>query len=216
MGLFQYKEAGRKGKLGIWHITETIDELQKMRSFSKEELEMLDSFSYEHRKKEWMCERILSERLTGIENLQITYDENNKPFIKDSKLHISLSHSHDMLAVIIDKQNTGIDIERIRPNVMKIKEKFMSDAELGSLKNENIEEQLTLYWCVKESLYKLYGKKKLAFKENLLVEPFDYFKDRTIRSQISIDSIRINCELHYSKISANNNNYMHAFIVNQD
>ena len=38
MGLSYIREAGKSGKLGLWHITESVDELLKMREFSKEDL----------------------------------------------------------------------------------------------------------------------------------------------------------------------------------
>lgn len=213
MSLLYIKEAGRTGKLGLWHITESVEELLKMKKFSEEDLFQLNSFYYEHRKKEWLVSRILTEKILG-ENAEIFYDEHNKPFLKNSKKHISLSHSHELLAVIIDDKETGIDIEQIKPNVLKIKEKFMSDAELKALEKEHKAEELTLCWCVKESLYKLYGKKKLTFKENLFVEPFEYLGRGNIRGAIILGSVKTKYILHYEKISTDGKNYMMTYIIN--
>ncbi len=216
MGLFLSKEVRQKGKVGVWHITESLDELLKMKQFSEEDLSLLKTFSYEHRKKEWLVSRILLEQMTGDKNLKIIYDEHNKPFIENSKEHISLSHSHNLLAAIIDKKETGIDIELIKPNILKIKEKFMSALELKALEKGHKEEELTLYWCVKESLYKLYGKKQLTFKENLFVEPFEYLGKGNIRAEIIQDSMKNKFELHYEKISVDRKNYMMTYVVNED
>ena len=215
MGMFFDKEAGRRGKLGIWHITEPMDELLKMKKISAEDVLLLNSFSYEHRKKEWLVSRILADELLG-NNAEILYDEHNKPFLKNSKKHSSLSHSHNLHAVIIDDKETGIDSEQTKPTVLKIKDKFMSDAELKAIEKGHTEEELTLYWCVKESLYKLHGKKKLVFKENLFVEPFEYLGKGNIMGEIILDSLRKKYTLHYEKISAEEKDYMMTYVVNED
>ncbi|MBI3501770.1 MAG: 4'-phosphopantetheinyl transferase superfamily protein [Bacteroidetes bacterium] len=213
--MFLLRNAGNRGKLSIWHITEPVDELLKMKNFSEEDLKIVNGFSYEHRKKEWLVSRILLEEITGNKNLKIVYDENNKPFLENSKKNISISHSHNLLALIIDEKETGIDIEQIKPNVLRIKEKFMSDLELKALERGHKEEELTLYWCVKESLYKLYGKKKLTFKENLFVEPFEYLGKGKIMGEIIFGSERKKYILHYEKISADGKEFMLTYVLNE-
>lgn len=216
MSLFTITEAGKNGKLAIWHITESLEELLKMKQFAEDDLSALNSFSYEHRKKEWLVARILAEQLSNEKDIRILYDEHNKPFLKHSKKHISISHSHDLLAVILDEHETGIDIELIKTKVLRIKEKFMSEAELKSLQKENIEEQLTVYWCAKESLYKLYGKKELAFKENLAVEPFHYSDKGIIRGWINKSAVKRSFTLQYEKLNSGDNSYILSYVVNED
>ena len=214
MPLFDIREVGKSGKLAIWHITESLEALLKMKRFSKEDLSMLAAFSYEHRKKEWLVARILAEQLSKEKNIQIIYDAHNKPFLENSKKHVSISHSHGLLAVILDEQATGIDIELVKPKVEKIKYKFMSDSELNSLQKEKQEEQLTVYWCAKESLYKLYGKKQLTFKEHLIVEPFEYLEKGKIRADIMQASKKQKFILQYEKVSVEGHDYMLTYIIN--
>ena len=215
MSLIYIKEAGSGAKIGLWHITEEVEELVRIKSLTEDDRQKLLSFSHEHRKKEWFSARILLEQLGREKNSEIVYDEHNKPFLKNSKKHISLSHSHDLLAVILDDNETGIDIELIKPNVERIKEKFMSDTELKTLQKENLAEQLTLFWCVKESLYKLYGKKKLTFKEDLLLEPFEYSGKGNIRAAILLGGIKRKFVLHYEKITVDTRDYMLTYVVNE-
>lgn len=204
-----------KGKVGIWHIAEALGELLKMKQVPEEDISVLKSFSYEHRKKEWLVSRILTEQLLREKNIRIIYDEHNKPFLKDSDKHISISHSHNLLAVILDEYETGIDIELIKPKILRIKEKFMSDAELQSVQKENFAEQLTVYWCAKESLYKLYGKKELAFKENLFVEPFFYSEKGTIRGWIKNHTVKRTFVLQYQTLKCGEDSYMLAYVMNE-
>ena len=216
MSLFTNRQVSSRGKLGIWHITESLEELLKMKHFSEENLSLLNTFFYEHRKKEWLVARILAEQLSEEKNSRIIYDEHNKPFLENSKKHISISHSHNFLAVILDEYETGIDIELIKPKVLRIKEKFMSDEELNSLQKENLAEQLTVYWCAKESLYKLYGKKELAFKENLSIEPFHYSEKGIIKGWIKKSAMKKSFILHYEKLNSGDDNYMLTYIINED
>jgi phosphopantetheinyl transferase (holo-ACP synthase) len=223
MSLFSIQETSKSGKLALWHITESLGELMKMKRFTDADLYALNAFSYEHRKKEWLVARILVEQLTSEKGIRIIYDEHNKPFLlrrspfgKNSKKHISISHSHNFLAVIMDEHETGIDIEIIKSKVFRIKEKFMSDTELKSLQKENSAEQLTVYWCAKESLYKLYGKKELAFKENLVIEPFHYSEKGIIRGWIKKSAVKRSFELQYEKLNSGDDSYMLAYVVNED
>lgn len=186
-----------------------------MKQVSEEEKPVFNSFTHDNRKKEWLVSRILIEKMTGEKNSRIIYDAHSKPFLKDSRKHISLSHSHQLLTAIIDDIETGIDIELVKPNVFKIKEKFMSIDELKTLGKDAIAEQLTLYWCVKESLYKYYGKKKLTFKENLLVEPFEFREKGKLTASIVHETMKKKFELNYETIAADGQKYMLAHIVKE-
>lgn len=216
MPLLTIKDVGKSGKLGLWHITEPISELMSLRKFSGEEAIILAGFSHEHRKKQWLVARILIEKLSGEKGTSIIYDQFNKPSLKDSRFHISISHSHDLLVIIYNASETGIDIELVKPKVVSIKEKFMSASELRALEEDCLPEQLTVHWCVKEALYKLYGKKELTFKENLIVEPFLYSEKGQIRGWIK-NSVMQKCfNLQYEKLVLGTDNYAMAYVNGQD
>lgn len=215
MPLFLQQVTKESAKLGIWHITETLEELLRLKKFSPRDLEVLGTFAYEHRKKEWLAARILTEELTGSKEAQIIYDEHNKPSLKGSDQFISLSHSHNLLTVILDNKDTGIDIELLKTKVISIKEKFMSEEELNSMQKENESEQLTVYWCSKEALYKLYGKKELTFKENLVVEPFKYSRQGIIKGWIKKGNMNSSYLLQYENLSFGSQQYMLAYVINQ-
>lgn len=216
MSLYIQKEIGKKGRLGIWRITESVEELLKLKAFSTQDLSVLGSFAYEQRKKEWLAARILVERLIDEKDVRIVYDEYNKPALGQSDKHISLSHSHDLLAITVNEAVTGIDIELIKPKIINIKHKFMSQAESNSMQAANMAEQLTIYWCVKESLYKLYGKKELEFKKNLLVEPFEYSEKGIIKGWIKNSIVNQRFSLQYEKLKLGDSNYMLAYVIGQD
>lgn len=129
----------------------------------------------------------------------INYDINGKPHLSDDLRHISISHSHDKIAIIINNdEKTGIDIELIRDKVLKIKYKFLTESEL--INAENDPEKLLIYWGAKESLYKIYGLKEVDFIKNLYINPFIKNHSGTIVGNINMPNFNKSYELAYLKI----------------
>lgn len=134
------------------------------------------------------------------EPCEIVYDDKGKPFVKDSHLHISVSHSHDRLAIMVNSQEaTGIDIELIRKNVVNIKTKFLGQAELADA-NDHVE-KLLVYWAAKETLYKIYGLREVAFIQNLFIEPFEYKKEGQLTGHIRLENFNRRFALHYGELN---------------
>jgi phosphopantetheinyl transferase (holo-ACP synthase) len=52
--------------------------------------------------------------------------------------------------------------------------KFLRPEELVSLKPATRLEHLHVYWGAKEALYKAHGRRQLDFRQDILMEPFDY------------------------------------------
>jgi 4'-phosphopantetheinyl transferase len=115
--------------------------------------------------------RYLLDCMFSGENCELHYDTYNKPYLKGRNERISISHSHDMLAIISDgKGETGVDIELLREKVIGIRHKFLNPAEYD-FAGENIERLITI-WAAKEAMYKAYGRKQLDFKTQLEVMEF--------------------------------------------
>ncbi len=132
------------------------------------------------------------------ESIEIFYKENGKPYLNTNKF-ISISHSHEWLAVLFsDAKECGIDLEKVRPKILNIKEKYLSDTELEELKNAPIE-KYTLYWCAKEALYKACGISGLLFAEQIFIEPFIYAQQGgKIKAQINHVTFEKKVTLHYA------------------
>jgi len=114
----------------------------------------------------------------GYSDADLHYDDNGKPHLIDGK-HISITHSFTFSAVVISDTIVGIDIEKRRDKIGLIAKKFI-DYEFDYLKkdSEDYINKLTVIWCIKESLYKLYATPGLSFKQHTLVIPFE-IKDET-------------------------------------
>lgn len=155
----------------IWHISESVEELKSASSLRKAEEELYQSFVAESRKKQWLAYRLLIKTLLKPEDFPVEYDQSGKPFLAGSGFHISVTHTEDLAAVIISRNaRVGIDLEKIKPRIEKVRDKFLSSEESESVGKEKELEQLTIAWSAKEALYKLYGKRNLDFRENIKVE----------------------------------------------
>lgn len=112
---------------------------------------------------------ILLNALFTQTKAELSYDENNKPYISNYPGHISISHSHERLAIIHNLQaKTGIDIELIRDKVKAIQHKFLNEDEQARANNDT--ETLVCFWAVKETLYKIHGTKGIDFRKNLFID----------------------------------------------
>jgi 4'-phosphopantetheinyl transferase len=155
----------------VWKISESVDELRSVISLRESEETLYHSFVAESRKKQWLAYRILIRELLKPEEFPVEYDSFGKPYLAGSDFHISVTHTDDLAAVIISRHTrVGIDIERIRTRIEKVRERFLDAEELTSIGKDKALEQLTLAWCAKEALYKLYGQRNLDFRDNISVK----------------------------------------------
>jgi hypothetical protein len=61
----------------------------------------------------------------------------------------------------------------------------------------NDETKHCIYWCAKESLVKIYGKKDLVFAENLEIMPFNLKTAGDITGKIIINDTKTTVPLYY-------------------
>jgi 4'-phosphopantetheinyl transferase len=150
------------------------------------------------RELETFGKNYLITQLLG-KSASIKYSNTGKPYLEGDTRFVSISHSHDKLAVIINnKENAGIDIELIRDKVINIKHKFLSASELENAENDI--EKLLIYWSAKETLYKIYGKKEVDFIRHLHINPFIKEESGEIIGEINMPNNQCKYILQYQKI----------------
>ena len=96
-------------------------------------------------------------------------DIHGKPHLENSDFHISISHSHDMVAVVASPFLVGIDIQYYVSKIHRIQQKFVNEDEMQHIPSEKSIQGLHIIWGAKESLYKAYGKKRLSFRKNIMI-----------------------------------------------
>lgn len=116
---------------------------------SNEKLHAISIFNLKNKSNETICGRVLLLELTNA-NDEITYNENGKPYFKNSNTYFSISHSGDYVICAISKNEIGIDIQKVKD--MPKSKLIFSDKEL---KLSNLE--LVKLWSIKESIIKAKG-----------------------------------------------------------
>ncbi|WP_394351058.1 4'-phosphopantetheinyl transferase family protein [Spirosoma arboris] len=138
------------------------------------ELEELARITHPAQRVEWLACRVAIQQLTeaqGITYQGLQKDEFGKPSLIGTPWHISLSHTGGWAAAVLHRSRpVGIDIEPIRDQFRRVVPRVLSADEIAHA--DNNPNRLAVYWCAKEALYKLYGKRQLTFREHLHVEPF--------------------------------------------
>jgi phosphopantetheinyl transferase len=194
MPIYQLNNVSETIKIGVWKITETKKQLLEQLSTVGFNESTIPQKKTERGLKEWLSTRLLTA--TFFEKVQITYNPLGKPFL-DNGWNLSISHSNDFVAIIVNKQNDcGIDIEKISDKVGRIKHKFLNPSDL---KNITTAEHLTLYWGAKEALYKYYGKKEVLFIEHLFIKDFSP-KKNTFKGEINRQDLKVTVPMQYEII----------------
>lgn len=164
------KKIGRGAYIGLWQIDEDLEKLVSGIDLDEEEKKTFAAFKSDQRKKQWLAYRHLLKEMTSERGLKIHYSKEGKPYIPGSVSGISVSHTDEYAAVIIaENAEAGIDIELPKPRILKIRNRYLHPEEDKFISDGDIEE-LTLYWCAKEALYKLNGRKNIDFKSQLKIE----------------------------------------------
>jgi phosphopantetheinyl transferase len=180
MALYKTLTISKTTKVLIWKIEESIDELQKGITLSKNSKTRLDSMKSELHQKGFLSIRHLLKEI-NLTDADINYDEFGKPHLTNGR-HISITHSFIFTAIIFsDEIPVGIDIEKQREKILKIAHKFTPIEEYKTIANvDALICKLTIVWGAKESLYKIYGKKKLLFLHHIYVNDFNFEDKKTI------------------------------------
>ncbi|WP_245586273.1 4'-phosphopantetheinyl transferase family protein [Olivibacter sitiensis] len=177
MPLVYEKNIDTHTRFAIWRIEENADELLAKLQLKQDELAFLKKLNKGKRTLNWLGTRaLLRTMLNTTGYIECPSDANGKPFLSNFSEKISLSHSFDYAAVMMsDKYDVGIDMELVKPKIDIIARKFLSSIELDHIaEGENRIDMLTACWCAKEAVYKLQGNKGVSFKDNMLVEPFQF------------------------------------------
>jgi len=163
----------------IWKITESFEGLIADLTLNQESLIRVSGMKSEIHQRGFLSVRHLLAEF-GYTDADLFYDSNGKPHLKDGK-YISISHSFTFSAVAISDDLIGVDVEKQRAKIGVIAHKFIG-YEYDYLDKETLEyiNKLTVIWCVKESLYKLFATPGMLFREHFLVIPFMLEDKRTI------------------------------------
>lgn len=148
---------------------------------------------------EWLAGRVATREVMRSLNIPfhgIAKDEFGKPFPKMSDLHLSLSHSFPYAAALLDKNSpVGIDLEQPKEKLLRIAERIHHADELRDLGTDLVKH--CIYWCAKESMIKMHGRKDLIFAENMFIQPFQRKEEGNITGKFIMADNESIVPMHY-------------------
>ncbi len=178
MPLYLKKELEDKTRIGVWQVTETEDELKELGGVPSDELEEISYFKSESLRRQKLAVRALLNEMFE-DKVYLSHHDNGKPYIENSVTNISITHTEEYVAVILnDNEDVGIDIESLSRDFSPVEKKALSEDEIDDLEDdEKRNGQLAIYWCAKEAIYKMLGQYDVNFAEQIEVEKFHPRRD---------------------------------------
>ncbi len=183
--------------MGIWHLAESLEELENMYSPKKHEQDLYNGFRNDRRRKEWLVIRILLANLIGPD-AQIMYHKSGKPYLKDSTLCISITHTIGYMGVRLAFHPVALDMEYKSDRVLKLIPRFVSEKEKQYIDPTDQVTSALIIWSAKESLYKLFDFPDLLFDEHLSVSNLDiHSSNHSFLGHIHKDNFKADVTLYY-------------------
>ena len=172
MGLYLKKKLDNEAEIGVWQITETEEELTELSSTPSDEMEEISFIRSESLRKQRLAVRALLNTMFD-EKVYLSHHDNGKPYLENNPVNISITHTEKYVAVILhEEENVDIDIESLDRDFSAVEKKALSEDEIEDLEDEKRNEQLAIYWCAKEAVYKLLSRYNVDFAEQIEIERF--------------------------------------------
>lgn len=154
--------------VGIWKIEEE-------ESFFEGKIDYQPKAANSSKRIQQYASRFILDKLSpGFPLNQIIIGDSGKPNLVGSQVHFNLSHTNEYAAAIVcNEKQVGIDIEKIDVRVCRVMKKFLNTNELQAIEALNEIEKismLTLYWSIKETVYKWWGLGAIDFAEHILIQ----------------------------------------------
>jgi phosphopantetheinyl transferase (holo-ACP synthase) len=188
MPLVEDVEVGNN-RLGLWKIdgSETV--------FETRFPEVAASLSVRHPRTQLQryASRLLIHEMLG-ELPEVWKDEHGKPHLKDVELEISISHTEGYAAVLLGKGKLGVDVQHFKPNVMKVRDRFLDENELQMAQDI---ETTTLFWAAKEAVYKYNALPGLDFRDPITIHSIE---SETLSSSFIFEGTETKLELRWRRL----------------
>src|SRR5690606_29602116 len=116
-------------RFAFWRIEESADDVMGRIPLDDRVRAIRSRMNKGKRTLHWLATRVLLRTMldtTGF--IDCPSDENGKPYLVNFPQRISLTHSFDYAAVMMsDDGEVGIDLELVKPKIVRIADKFMKD-----------------------------------------------------------------------------------------
>lgn len=172
MALYLKKKLDNEATVAVWHVTESERELIELSSTPTDEMEEISYIASESLRKQRLAVRALLNELFE-EKVYLSHHDNGKPYLENLATNISITHTNEFVAVILhEEEEVGIDIECLNRDFSAVEKKALSEDEIDDLDDDRKNEQLAIYWCAKEAVFKRVSAYNVNFSEQIEVERF--------------------------------------------
>ncbi len=213
MALVYLRELDNDTRFAIWRIEETAEDLISRLQLDAREKEVLSKLNKGKRTLHWLATRVLLRHMLDTPGyIDCPSDENGKPYLANFPYKISLTHSFDYVSVMMSaNREVGIDLELIKPKILRIANKFMKDEELALIDPAHEILQLYACWCAKEAVYKLQGNRGVSFRENMTILPFEYQNQGVLSLRLESEDRNHTFRVHYERFQE----YMLGYVTEE-
>ncbi len=166
-----YKGEDIDYQIGLWKIEEEIPFFESAFSYRSNAV-------HPERIKQQLAARMA---LYTVDNAfpfhEVMILDGGKPVLRQPTSRFSLSHCKGFGAAIISKsKEVGVDIEPVSDRVLKIEKKFMNSHEFKLLDSFSYQDRIlyaTLFWSLKETMFKWWGKGGVDFSDHIQIQSFE-------------------------------------------
>lgn len=151
-------------------IEKPLSEADLLALSSEAERCVVADFGTESRRREALMWRYIVHRELGAD-AEISYNANGAPQVTNRKAHIGVSHSADLVAVIISDSKCAVDIERLDRSFAQVAARYIRPDEQALSGDERLP---ALLWSAKETLYKYADKQGLDFLRDVRILDVDF------------------------------------------
>ena len=156
-------------KVGVWILREQEENFLSLSWMIDQQLPA------GRRLQQLACRALLRELDPDFPFQSYSLDPHGKPYLSNGYCHFNLSHTSDAVAAIISYDSSvGIDLERINDRIIRVQKKFLNADELRFIESQDPAHQTsfsTLFWSIKEALYKWWGRGGLDFSRDIQIDP---------------------------------------------
>ena len=177
MALYLRKKLDNKAEIAVWHVTESEEELLSLTSVPNDELEEISLFRSESQRRQKLAVRALINEVFE-DKMYLNHHDNGQPYLENCATNISITHTENYVAIIIhDEEEVGIDVESLDRDFSVVEKKALSEDEIDDLEKDRRNEQLAIYWCAKEAIFKRMSQNRVVYAEQIEVEKFNVRKE---------------------------------------
>jgi putative endonuclease len=117
---------------------------------------LFKSLNQEEDSKKLLKQKLKEDYNLSLKHLNLKYNKYQKPYL-NLPVYFNISHSSNLVALVISKYDVGIDLEKIQARKKRLADKILSENELKEYQENKSNSYLIKKWTEKEAYFKLLG-----------------------------------------------------------